>query len=198
MDEAARSPLPAPGPAGEAKRGKLKIFFGAFPGAGKTNAMLTAAKRMQDAGCDVVAAVVDAHESVDLELLKGFESIPAPALEGAAAPAELDLDAVLRRHPGVVIVDDLAHANPSGFRHPKRWKDADEILAAGIDVFTTMSVQHLESLNDVVGEITGIREKETVPDTFFDTAGRGIGIFISLIAAVALIVAGLLRAAEEL
>jgi two-component system sensor histidine kinase KdpD len=179
MDEAARSPLPAPVPAGDAGRGKLKIFFGAFPGAGKTNAMLTAAQRMRDAGKVVVAAVVDAHESVDRALADGFEALPPPSIEGRPAPSELDLDAALRRHPEVIIVDDLAHSNPPGSRHPKRWKDADELLAAGIDVFTTMSVQHLESLNDVVGEITGIRESETVPDTFFDTADETIMVDMS-------------------
>jgi len=110
---------------------------------------------------------------VDHALLAGFESLPQPA------PGELDLDGALKRHPEVVLVDDLAHANPPGARHPKRWKDADELLAAGIDVFTTMSVQHLESLNDVVGEITGIRESETVPDTFFDTADETIMVDMS-------------------
>lgn len=155
------------------QRGKLKIFFGAFPGAGKTNAMLTSAHRMREAGRDVVAAVVDAHESADLVLLQGFETIAPPA------PGELDLDAAIRRRPQVILVDDLAHANPAGSRHPKRWKDADELLASGIDVFTTMSVQHLESLNDVVGEITGIREPETVPDTFFDTADETIMVDMS-------------------
>ncbi|HEX3097052.1 MAG TPA: DUF4118 domain-containing protein [Usitatibacter sp.] len=160
-------------PAVAPQRGKLKIFFGAFPGAGKTNAMLTAAHRMREAGRDVVAAVVDAHESADLVLLRGFETIASPA------PGELDLDAAIQRRPEVILVDDLAHANPAGSRHPKRWKDADELLAAGIDVFTTMSVQHLESLNDVVGEITGIREPETVPDTFFDTADETIMVDMS-------------------
>jgi len=154
-------------------RGKLKIFFGAFPGAGKTNAMLSAAKRMRESGRDVVAGVVDSHESADRVLLDGFESLAAPA------PGELDLDGALARHPEVLLMDDLAHANPPGSRHPKRWKDADELLAAGIDVFTTMSVQHLESLNDVVGEITGIREPETVPDTFFDTADETVMVDMS-------------------
>lgn len=154
-------------------RGKLKIFFGAFPGAGKTNAMLSAAKRMRDAGRDVVAGVVDSHESADRVLLDGFESLAAPA------PGELDLDGALARHPEVLLMDDLAHANPPGSRHPKRWKDADELLAAGIDVFTTLGVQHLESLNDVVGEISGIREPETVPDTFFDTADETVMVDMS-------------------
>ncbi len=159
------------------RRGKLKIFFGAFPGAGKTNAMLTAAQRMRDYGRDVVAGVVDTHESADRLLLEGFETLPSAAGNGAAG--ELDLDGALARHPEVLLMDDLAHANPSGSRHPKRWNDADELLANGIDVFTTMSVQHLESLNDVVGEITGIREPETVPDTFFDTADETVMVDMS-------------------
>ena len=160
-------------------RGKLKIFFGAFPGAGKTNAMLTAAQRMREAGRDVVAGVVDSHESADRVLLEGFESLAPARVNDAPAPGELDLDAALARHPEVLLMDDLAHANAPGSRHPKRWKDADELLAAGIDVFTTMSVQHLESLNDVVGEITGIREPETVPDTFFDTADETVMVDMS-------------------
>jgi two-component system, OmpR family, sensor histidine kinase KdpD len=161
------------------QRGKLKIFFGAFPGAGKTNAMLTAAQLMREAGRDVVVGVVDTHESANLKLLEGFETLPAPVRGAGPAPSELDLDGALARHPDVILIDDLAHANPEGARHPKRWKDADELLAAGIDVFTTMSVQHLESLNDVVGEITGIREPLTVPDTFFDTAEETVMVDMS-------------------
>jgi len=161
------------------RRGKLKIFFGAFPGAGKTNAMLTAAQRLREAGRDVVVGVVDTHESANLRLLEGFEVLPPPVRDGAPAAAELDLDRALARHPEVLLIDDLAHANPEGARHPKRWNDADELLAAGIDVFTTMSVQHLESLNDVVGEITGIREPLTVPDTFFDTAEETVMVDVS-------------------
>ena len=161
------------------RRGKLKIFFGAFPGAGKTNAMLTAAQRMREAGRDVVAGVVDSHESADRVLLDGFETLPPPAIDRGNRAGELDLDAALARHPQVILIDDLAHANPAGSRHPKRWNDADELLSRGIDVFTTMSVQHLESLNDVVGEITGIREPETVPDTFFDTADETVMVDMS-------------------
>jgi two-component system sensor histidine kinase KdpD len=157
----------------ERPRGKLKIFFGAFPGAGKTNAMLTAARRMRDDGRDVVVGLVDTHESAELALLEGFETLTP--LGGS----ELDLDAAIRRHPEVLLIDELAHANPPGSRHPKRWNDVDEILANGIDVFTTMGVQHLESLNDVVGEITGIREPETVPDTFFDSADETIMVDMS-------------------
>src|SRR5438132_8412 len=171
--------LPQPQPGEAPVRGKLKIFFGAFPGAGKTNAMLGAAKRMREAGRDVVAGVIDSHESADRLLLQGFEVLPPPVVGGAPALGELDLDGALARHPQVLLMDDLAHANPPGSRHPKRWNDADEILARGIDVFTTMSVQHLESLNDVVGEITGIREPETVPDTFFDIADETVMVDMS-------------------
>ena len=179
MDEAKPgSPAPADG-AAASRRGKLKIFFGAFPGAGKTNAMLTAAKRVREGGRDVVAAVVDTHESADRVLLQGFEALPPPAIGGAPVPGELDLDRALARHPEVILIDDLAHANPPGSRHPKRWNDADELLGSGIDVYTTMSVQHLESLNDVVGEICGIREPETVPDTFFDTADETVMVDMS-------------------
>ncbi len=155
-------------------RGKLKIFFGAFPGAGKTGAMLTAARRMKDAGRDVVVGVIDLHGKE--------EDAPAAALFETLAPAaggELDLDGALARHPAVLLIDDLAHPNTPGSRHPKRWNDVDELLGNGIDVFTTMSVQHLESLNDVVAEITGIPEKETVPDTFFDTADETIMVDMS-------------------
>ena len=155
------------------KRGKLKIFFGAFPGAGKTNAMLTAARRIRDDGRDVVVGLVDTHESAERTLLEGFETLPA------LPRGELDLDAAIRRHPEVLLIDELAHANPPGSRHPKRWNDVDELLGNGIDVFTTMGVQHLESLNDVVGEICGVNEPETVPDTFFDTADETVMVDMS-------------------
>src|SRR6185503_10618765 len=161
-------------------RGKLKIFFGAFPGAGKTNAMLTAARRVRAAGRDVVVGVVDTHDSPEtVALLDGFDVVAPLAVAGAPAAGELDLDAALARKPEVLLIDDLAHANPPGSRHPKRWKDADEILGAGIDVFATLSVQHLESLNDVVGEICGIHERETIPDTFFDTAEETVMVDMS-------------------
>ncbi len=155
-------------------RGKLKVFFGAFPGAGKTDAMLDAARRIKGAGREVVIGRIDLHD-IDKQAAAGagFEVIPH------AGSGELDLDAILRRKPQVVLIDDLAHANPPGARHPKRWNDIDEILANGIDVFTTMSVQHLESLNDVVAEITGIPERETVPDTFFDSADETVMVDMS-------------------
>src|SRR5262245_47266317 len=139
--------------ASAAPRGKLKIFFGAFPGAGKTEAMLAAARRLRGTGRDVVIGVLDMHGKPEEAAAVGdFEAV------GTSARGELDLDAVLRRHPQVVLIDDLAHDNPEGSRHPRRWNDVDEMLGVGIDVFTTMSVQHVASLNDVVAEITGIPE----------------------------------------
>jgi two-component system, OmpR family, sensor histidine kinase KdpD len=160
--------------ASAAPRGKLKIFFGAFPGAGKTEAMLDAARRVRAAGRDVVIGVLDMHgKPEEAAATADFESV------GVSARGELDLDAVLRRNPHVVLIDDLAHDNPQGSRHPKRWNDVDEILAAGIEVFTTMSVQHLASLNDVVAEITGIPEPRTVPDTFFATADETVMVDMS-------------------
>lgn len=161
-------------------RGKLKIFFGAFPGAGKTNAMLTAGRRLRAAGRDVVLGVVETHGEPETErLLEGIERLPPAVFEGTPRAGELNLDGALARKPQVILVDDLAHANPPGARHRKRWNDADELLAHGIDVFTTMGVQHLESLNDIVGEITGIHESQTVPDTFFDTAEETVMVDMS-------------------
>ncbi|HUP28581.1 MAG TPA: DUF4118 domain-containing protein [Usitatibacter sp.] len=155
-------------------RGKLKIFFGAFPGAGKTGAMLAAARKMKEAGRDVVIGFLDLHgKQDDAPAAAAFETL-STTLAG-----EFDLDSALRRRPQLVIVDDLAHANAPSARHAKRWNDVDELLAAGIDVYTTMSVQHLASLNDVVAEITGIPEKETVPDTFFDTADETVMVDMS-------------------
>ena len=155
-------------------RGKLKIFFGAFHGAGKTQAMLVAARRVRDGGRDVVIGVLDLHGTDDVQsAAAGLELLASPS------PGEFDLDRALARRPQVLVVDDLAHTNPEGNRHPKRWNDVDELLAAGIDVYTTMSVQHLESLNDVVAEITGVPEPETVPDTFFDTADETVMVDMS-------------------
>ena len=179
MDEFRSAGSRLPSGADDAMPRQAQDLLRRFPGAGKTNAMLTAAQRMRESGRDVVAGVVDTHESADRLLLDGFETLPPPVVDGLPAPGELDLDGALARHPEVILIDDLAHANPAGSRHPKRWKDADELLAEGIDVFTTMGVQHLESLNDVVGEICGIREPETVPDTFFDTADETVMVDMS-------------------
>ena len=155
-----------------AARGKLKIFFGASAGVGKTYAMLKAAQRLREQHVEVVVGIVETHGRVDTaEQLAGLEQLPLRQvpLQGRGL-TEFDLDAALARRPAVLLVDELAHSNAAGSRHPKRWQDIDELLAAGIDVISTVNVQHLESLNDVVGGITGIRVRETVPDHVFDEA----------------------------
>ncbi len=153
-----------------ATRGKLRIYFGSAAGVGKTFAMLAAARLVKEHGTDVVVGIVETHGRAETAaLLQGLEVLPRKAI-GAGALPEFDLDAALARKPALILVDELAHSNVAGSRHPKRWQDVDELLAAGIDVWTTLNVQHLESLNDVVGGITGIRVQETLPDTFFDRA----------------------------
>lgn len=155
-----------------ALRGKLRIYFGSNAGVGKTCAMLAAARREADLGRDVLAGVVETHGRQDTaELLHGLEQLPrAQHLHREFALTEFDLDAALLRHPAIVLVDELAHSNVPGSRHPKRWQDVEELLSAGIDVWTTLNVQHLESLNDLVSGIIGIRVRETVPDHVFDNA----------------------------
>jgi len=155
-----------------AAHGRLKIFFGASAGVGKTYAMLVAAQTLRRAGGDVVIGVLETHGRVETAaLMEGLEHLPPLLLDvQGASVREFNLDAALERRPALILVDELAHTNAPGARHPKRWQDIDELLASGIDVFTTLNVQHLESLNDVVGGITGIRVWETVPDTFFDEA----------------------------
>lgn len=148
------------------KRGELRIYLGAAPGVGKTFAMLGEAHRRLERGTDLVAAVVETHgRKKTAELLDGIEVIAPKMIEyrGRQFP-ELDVAAVLARHPQVVLVDELAHTNTPGSRNPKRWQDVEELLAAGINVITTVNVQHLESLNDVVTQITGIEQQEKVPD----------------------------------
>src|SRR5262249_73121 len=153
------------------KRGKLKIFFGAFPGVGKTFAMLVAARRMLEAGGDVVIGLLDTHDDPDSEGLLGhFEIVPPPAIQRLTPSREPPPHRTPARKRDVVVIDTLAQANFKGARHPHRWNDVDEILGNGIDVYTAMIVQELDSLADVVGEITGIGASgETVPDTFFDS-----------------------------
>ena len=156
----------------EARRGRLRIYFGASAGVGKTYAMLAAARALRNEGKDVVVGVVETHGRKETEaLLQGLEVLPPATIEYQGRKlAEFDLDAAIKRRPALILVDELAHTNVEGSRHPKRWQDIEELLASGIDVFTTLNVQHLESLNDVVGGITGITVWETVPDTFFDDA----------------------------
>ena len=158
------------------QRGRLKVFFGACAGVGKTFAMLSAARAAQAQGLPVTIGVVETHGRTDTEALTAhLPRLPLRALpyKDRTLP-EFDLDAALAwgaEHPdGLVLLDELAHSNVAGSRHPKRWQDAEELLAAGIDVWSTMNVQHLESLNDIVSGITGIRVWETVPDQFFDAA----------------------------
>ncbi|MFX1762588.1 sensor histidine kinase KdpD [Paraburkholderia sp. A1RI-2L] len=154
------------------RRGKLKIFFGASAGVGKTYAMLQAARRRQEEGMDVVVGIVETHgRSETAALTSGLEELPRQRIAYRGRMLEeFDLDAALGRKPQLVLVDELAHSNVQGARHMKRWQDVYELLDAGIDVYTTVNVQHLESLNDVVGQITGIRVWETVPDRVFDGA----------------------------
>ena len=155
-----------------ARRGHLKIFFGASAGVGKTCAMLAQAQAQLEQGVEVVIGVVETHGRADTAALIGATPVIARrAVEhhGRALP-EFDLDAVLARQPALVLVDELAHSNMAGSRHPKRWQDVEELLANGIDVWTTMNVQHLESLNDIVNAVAGVRVWETVPDHVFDGA----------------------------
>ena len=157
---------------GRQQRGKLKIFFGASAGVGKTFAMLQAARRRREDGIDVVVGLVETHGRKEtLALLDGLDALPPAriAYRGRTL-TEFDLDAALARKPQLILVDELAHSNVPGSRHLKRWQDVHELLDAGIDVYTTVNVQHLESLNDVIGQITGIRVWETVPDRVFDLA----------------------------
>ncbi|HWG67914.1 MAG TPA: two-component system sensor histidine kinase KdpD [Steroidobacteraceae bacterium] len=156
----------------EARRGKLRIYFGSSAGVGKTYAMLSVARKLKVDGRDVIVGIVETHGRMDTAaLLTDLEVLPPRMMPYRGKElGEFDLDAALLRHPSLILVDELAHSNVQGARHPKRWQDVEELLAAGIDVFTTLNVQHLESLNDVVGGITDVRVWETVPDTVFDDA----------------------------
>jgi len=155
------------------KRGKLTVFFGAAPGVGKTYAMLEVARaEMEREKRDVVLGIVETHGRYETGAqLLGLELLPRRKLHYRGVDVEeLDLDAALKRRPQLLLVDELAHTNAEGSRHPKRWQDVEELLDAGIDVFTTMNVQHVESLNDVVAKVTGVRVRETVPDSVLANA----------------------------
>jgi two-component system, OmpR family, sensor histidine kinase KdpD len=156
----------------QARRGKLKIYFGSAAGVGKTYAMLVAARKQAGEGRRVLVGVVETHGRVETAaLLDGLEILPLKSIAHRGRDLlEFDLDAALAVRPELILMDELAHSNVSGVRHPKRWQDVDELLAAGIDVFSTLNVQHLESLNDVVGGITNVRVWETIPDKVFDAA----------------------------
>jgi len=155
-----------------AARGKLKIFFGASAGVGKTYAMLGAARRQKELGTDVVIGVVETHGRKETEaLITGLERLSLCEIPyRGSVLKEFDLDAALARRPALILMDELAHSNVAGSRHPKRWQDIHDLLSAGIDVYSTVNVQHLETLNDVVSGIAGIRVWETVPDRIFDEA----------------------------
>jgi two-component system, OmpR family, sensor histidine kinase KdpD len=158
----------------EPAHGRLKIFLGYAAGVGKTYSMLEAAHQRQKQGVEVVVGYVETHDRVETEaLLNGLEVLPRRQVEyhGVHLP-ELDVDAVLERRPALVLVDEFAHTNAPGSRHPKRYLDIDEILDAGIDVYTTLNIQHLESLNDVVAQVTGVVVRETVPDRVLDEASE--------------------------
>src|SRR5688572_25557423 len=159
---------------GREARGNLKIFLGASPGVGKTYAMLEEARRLSARGTDVALGYIEPHVRPETAaLILGLDIVPPRIVEYRGLQLrELDLDACLHRKPQVLLVDELAHSNPPGSRHPKRWQDLEELLAGGIDVYTTLNVQHIESLNDVVASITGVTVRETVPDAFLDGADQ--------------------------
>ncbi|NUP94964.1 MAG: two-component system sensor histidine kinase KdbD, partial [Planctomycetaceae bacterium] len=153
-------------------RGRLKIYFGAAPGVGKTYAMLELAQARRREGVDVAVGWIETHGRRETaELLRGLEVIPPREVEyRGVVLREFDLDRTLARAPKLVLIDELAHTNAAGSRHARRWQDVEELLAAGIDVLSTLNVQHVESLNDVVSQLTGVRVRETVPDRMFDEA----------------------------
>ena len=153
-------------------RGKLRVFLGACPGVGKTYAMLDAARLKRSEGLDVVVGLVETHGREETDaLLYGMEIIERRKVEYKGHTlTEFDLDGSIARRPGLILIDELAHENAPGSRHAKRWQDVEEVLEAGIDVFTTLNVQHLESLNDVVAQITGVNIHETVPDAVLERA----------------------------
>ena len=155
-----------------ATRGRLKVFFGAAPGVGKTYAMLEAARARAREGVDVLVGVVETHGRPETAaLLEGLPVLPRRAQEYRGIQLqEFDLEGALQRRPGLLLVDELAHTNAPSSRHAKRWQDVEELLAAGISVYSTLNVQHLESLNDVVAQITGVTVRETLPDSVFDQA----------------------------
>ena len=156
----------------EGRLGKLKIFMGAAPGVGKTYEMLQQARARKKDGYDIVVGVVETHGRKETEaLLDGLEVVPRRRIEYKGQwLEEMDLDAIIARRPQIVLVDELAHTNVPGSRHPKRYLDVEELLNRGINVYTTVNIQHIESLNDVVAQITGVRVRETVPDSILDRA----------------------------
>jgi len=175
-----------------AARGKLRIYFGSSAGVGKTYAMLVAAGKLRSEGSAVLIGVVETHGRTETSaLLEGLPVLPLKTVSYRGKTlSEFDLDGALARRPDIVLVDELAHTNAPGQRHPKRWQDVEELLAAGIDVFTTLNVQHLESLNDVVSGITNVRVWETVPDTVFDAANEVVLVDVTADELLARLAAG--------
>ena len=156
----------------EGRVGKLRIFVGAAPGVGKTYEMLQQARARKKDGYDIVVGVVETHGRKETEaLLEGLEVVPRRRIEYKGQWLdEMDLDGILARRPQIVLVDELAHTNAPGSRHPKRYLDVEELLSRGINVYTTVNIQHIDSLNEVVAQITHVRVRETVPDSIFDRA----------------------------
>ncbi|HET8779543.1 MAG TPA: universal stress protein, partial [Agromyces sp.] len=156
------------------KRGRLRVLLGAAPGVGKTYTMLEEGRRLRDEGRDVVVAFVEAHgRAATAAMVEGLDVVPRHTVtHRGLALTELDLDAVLARRPQIALVDELAHTNAPGSRNEKRWQDVDELLAAGIDVISTVNAQHLESLGDVVQQITGAQQRETIPDSVLRSADQ--------------------------
>src|SRR5690242_10048957 len=180
MVQARRDPEQRPSPEAlleaarreDSRAGRLKIFVGAAPGVGKTYEMLQSAHARLKAGADVVVGFVETHGRAETDgLLRGLEVIPRKRIEYRdQLLEEMDLDAVLARRPQIALVDELAHTNAAGIRHPKRYLDVVELLSRGIDVYTAVNIQHIESLNDVVAQVTHVRVRETVPDSIFARA----------------------------
>jgi two-component system sensor histidine kinase KdpD len=183
----------------KARRGKLRIYFGSSAGVGKTYAMLIAARKLVSEGRTVLVGVVETHGRAETAaLLESLEVLPPKSVvHRGKTLAEFDLDAALARRPRLILIDELAHSNVSGMRHPKRWQDVDELLEAGIDVFSTLNVQHLESLNDVVGGITNVRVWETIPDKVFDAADEVVLVDIPADELLARLKAGKVYVAQQ-
>src|SRR5947209_5089948 len=154
------------------KRGRLRVYLGAVAGSGKTYAMLNEGHRRESRGTDVVVGYVETHGRLQTQAQLGdLEVIPRKKVTYRGVTLEeMDTGAIIARHPQIVLIDELAHTNVVGSKHPKRYQDVEEILDAGIDVVTTLNIQHLESLNDLVASITGVRVRETVPDWILDQA----------------------------
>jgi two-component system sensor histidine kinase KdpD len=183
----------------KARRGKLRIYFGSSAGVGKTYAMLIEARKLMSEGRTVLVGVAETHGRLETAaLLEGLEVLPRKSIvHRGRTLLEFDLDAALARRPQLILVDELAHSNVLGMRHPKRWQDVDELLAVGIDVFSTLNVQHLESLNDVVGGITNVRVWETIPDKVFDAADEVVLVDIPAEELLARLKAGKVYVAQQ-